>query len=262
MLVRRYLALVLVAGCSFDPSANSGSIDAAMNDAAARPDAAGPLADAAPPADAPAEVECSSAADCVVPPDPCHRPGVCNLTLGVCQYAPIDCSDLDDACNLGVCNIESGACEPLPSFEGTTCAPSTYGSYTACVFAGVCDLAGTHTRQRTDYTCEGGTCASATSTEEDGCTRPPGDVVGDTCGEDECASTCTCVYMGTCDTTGGCVRACTAYQCTVTGECAGFPYGSPEDCSRDTDGLDCFSCGEATGCLCVGGACTKPGGGG
>jgi len=248
-------------GCSFDSSGNS---DVNNDAAASTPDASSSAIDASSAPDAPPPVECESAADCQTPPDPCHLPGVCNLTLNKCEFSAVDCTSEDDACNVGVCNIADGSCEKFPSFEGTTCQSPNIGSFTSCSFATPCDLAGTRSRSRTDFTCNTGSCDGTTTIEVDDCFRLGGDVVGDPCGPDTCAACGTCSgFSSTCDETGSCSRSCMRDQCTALGACVTVGYTIAESCTRMTDGDTCPSCGGAT-CVCDEGSCTEvdPGPGG
>jgi len=259
--MRHLVLLALLASCSFDASGGgpSGTEDAA----APAPDASTVAIDAGPRPDAPPTTECSSALDCQTPPDLCHHPGVCNLTLGICQFSAIDCSARDDTCNAGVCNVADGSCEKVPAFEGNTCAPSTFTSYTGCAFAMTCDLAGTRSRTRRDFTCTAGSCTGEDFTEVDSCTRPPGDVNGDTCAPDSCGDCSICGgFEGECGEVGSCMRSCNAYTCNTLGTCVASPYTVFEECTRDTDGNSCFTCPSIGMCQCAGGLCSSTDSGG
>ncbi len=50
----------------------------------------------------------------------------------------VDCSDLDDDCNLGECDPSSGACMVAPVTDGTTCDDSDMCTETDVCTAGVC----------------------------------------------------------------------------------------------------------------------------
>jgi hypothetical protein len=51
--------------------------------------------------------------------DLCTENDICSN--GTCVGVPVDCTDLDDACNLGQCNASTGACEAQPVNEGGGC---------------------------------------------------------------------------------------------------------------------------------------------
>ncbi len=64
--------------------------------------------------------------------DPCTTTDICSA--GFCDGTPVDCSNLDDECNLGVCGA-TGACAASPVPDGTSCG-TTAGE--AC-FGGSCE---------------------------------------------------------------------------------------------------------------------------
>jgi len=51
--------------------------------------------------------------------DPCTVNDMCSA--GACMGTMVDCSSLDNACNVGLCNRVSGICEPAPANEGGPC---------------------------------------------------------------------------------------------------------------------------------------------
>ncbi|MFV8754332.1 hypothetical protein ACNOYE_27620 [Nannocystaceae bacterium ST9] len=67
--------------------------------------------------------------------DLCLVGGVC--TAGSCAATPVDCTGLDDACNLGTCNPMDGSCVAEPANEGLDCgglcAPGALCSAGACM---------------------------------------------------------------------------------------------------------------------------------
>jgi hypothetical protein len=74
--------------------------------------------------------------------DPCNDGDLCTTndvcSAGVCAGTPVDCSYLDDACNVGVCNAYTGTCLIETANEGGSCndgSPCTTGD--VCV-NGVC----------------------------------------------------------------------------------------------------------------------------
>ncbi len=70
--------------------------------------------------------------DCVNDPIPgccdeaadCDDANLCTIDIcsnAVCENEPVDCSHLDDTCNVGVCNPGDGMCEVAPVNEGGAC---------------------------------------------------------------------------------------------------------------------------------------------
>lgn len=135
---------------------------------------------------------------------------------GVCESEPLDCSGLDDACNIGTCNEALGTCEAAPFNEGGTCDdldPCTEND-----------------------TCAGGTCAGT-----------PKDCSG-------LDSTCTVGVCN--GTTGDCEAQpinegntcddgdlCTVLDACTSGVCAGVA----QDCSGLTDDCNVGVCNPGTG---------------
>ncbi len=61
-----------------------------------------------------------------------------SCTSGVCGSTPVDCSFLDDPCNLGTCDAATGLCEALPANEGGSCDDGAFCNGTDTCNAGVC----------------------------------------------------------------------------------------------------------------------------
>ncbi|HEY8377882.1 MAG TPA: hypothetical protein VIK91_15405, partial [Nannocystis sp.] len=74
---------------------------------------------------------------------PCEDDDLCSAT-SICQAGacvadqPVDCSDLDDACNTGVCNPDDGTCHAAPVNEGGPCEDDDLCSATSICQAGAC----------------------------------------------------------------------------------------------------------------------------
>ena len=72
--------------------------------------------------------------------DPCTDNDVC--TSGVCGGTTIDCSHLDDVCNVGTCNSSDGSCEATPANEGGSCDDGVFCNGTDTCSSGVCVSSG------------------------------------------------------------------------------------------------------------------------
>ena len=72
--------------------------------------------------------------------DLCTEDDVC--TSGVCGGTAVDCSHLDDACNVGTCNDQTGQCEAQPANEGGSCDNGVFCDGTETCNSGVCDSSG------------------------------------------------------------------------------------------------------------------------
>lgn len=57
---------------------------------------------------------------------------------GTCVSTPVDCSGLNDDCNVGVCNPMTGMCEPQPANEGGPCDDGLYCTVGEVCTGGVC----------------------------------------------------------------------------------------------------------------------------
>lgn len=72
--------------------------------------------------------------------DLCTETDVC--TAGVCAGTDVDCSHLDDACNVGTCNPADGSCEAVPTNEGGSCDNGEFCDGTETCSSGVCISSG------------------------------------------------------------------------------------------------------------------------
>jgi hypothetical protein len=146
---------------------------------------------------------------------------------------PVDCSDLDDECNLGVCNATSGECELEPRAEGTSCGSS-----------------------------EENDCTSQDTCDAEGVCQPNHAVDGTTCDDGDVCNTAEACLAGACS--GGALVDCsgTGDLCNADSSCD--PAGSEGNCDTPggaiNEGLDCDDmdvCNVGETCqagACIGGA--------
>jgi hypothetical protein len=79
----------------------------------------------------------------------CNGAEFCNLGMATCESGmPVDCSSLDDQCNVGTCNEPLGNCTPSPAENGTECDDGV-----------TCSIADT---------CQNGTCVGGGGGDSDG----------------------------------------------------------------------------------------------
>lgn len=204
--------------------------------------------------------------------DLCTENDECNG--GICAGTAIDCSSLDDACNVGVCNAGTGVCEANPINESGPCDdgdPCTSADTctlgvcagTAIGDGGACDDGDLCTE---NDQCTAGVCAGTAvdcSTLDDGCNVGqcnPADGLceqivineGSPCDDgDFCTENDTC-SLGVCAGTqipenGACDDgdACTLNETCVGGVCT----GTPVDCSGQNGQCTVGVCNSMTG-LC------------
>ncbi len=238
-------------------------------------------------------VDCSSLDDaCLVgvcdPADgmcyatPANEGGICDdgngctvndqCTDGVCSGEPLDCSHLDDGCNLGVCVGTSGVCVAEPAADGAACNDGDLCTDNDTCSNGVC--AGTAVDcSALDDLCLVGVCVPATGqcaaepvsddtpcddsdlcTTDDACVN--GACVGDAI---DCTHLDDMCNQGVCDpASGSCMTepafeglgcddadACTEFDVCSNGVCA----GEAVDCSYLDDACVVGACIGSTG-LC------------
>ncbi|UCC30743.1 MAG: hypothetical protein JSU86_00400 [Phycisphaerales bacterium] len=185
---------------------------------------------------------------------PCDDGDLCTRTdrcsAGVCVGIAINCSGLDDACNVGVCNPTNGACEPDPINEGGGCDDGDPCTDTDTCASGVC--AGTQipdcrncnvagdcddTNVCTADVCNAGVCEYVDLT--DPCNDGDLCTLNDVCSAGLCAGTpidCssfdgTC-SVGTCDPARG---VCYALPANEGGACNdGFSCTTNDACTNGT----------------------------
>ncbi len=137
-------------------------------------------------------------------------------TNGICEAEPLDCSGLDDACNIGTCNETLGTCEATPFNEGGTC-----DDFDPCT---------------ENDTCAGGTCAG---TPKDCSGLDSACAVG-VCNETTGACEAEPINEGnTCDDGD----LCTVLDACTNGVCAGVT----QDCSGLTDDCNVGVCNPGNG---------------
>ena len=215
--------------------------------------------------------------------DACTTGETC--AAGVCGGGTtLDCTNLDDACNVGACNSTTGMCEAQPTNEGATCDDGDICTETDVCAAGTC---GGTVKDCTafDDACNVGTCNATTGACEatpanPGAACDDGDLctTGETCAAGVCggASPVDCsaqdsaCAVGVCNAATGACEAQAANEggmcddgngCTTGDVCtAGVCGGMARDCSAFTDACNTGACNAATG-MCEatpaneGGAC-------
>ena len=142
--------------------------------------------------------------------DLCTHTDTCDAA-GACVGVPVDCSELDDACNLGTCNPADGTCFADPANEGGPCNDGN-----ACTGPD---------------TCSGGLCAGAPISCDD----------GDNCTVDSCDPAVGCINEAVVCPPG---QACLDGECVgcVGTDCAGIEFGCEDD-----DACNCFITVEGVG---------------
>ncbi|UCG16557.1 MAG: hypothetical protein JSV19_00675, partial [Phycisphaerales bacterium] len=151
------------------------------------------------------------AGECIIDDD-CDDSDLCTTDTCLnytCYNDPVDCSHLDDDCNVGVCNPSSGACESQTANEGLPCDDGD-----------VCNVG---------ETCQSGTCTGGSAQD---CTG-----AGDQCNDASCDPLGT---EGNCDTLTPTneglpcddAEACNIGETCQSGSCNG---GDPPDCTGAGD---------------------------
>ena len=130
---------------------------------------------------------------------------------GACVGSPIDCSEQDDACNVGLCDPADGSCYASPTNEGGACDDGD-----ACTGPDICS---------------GGVCSGAPISCDD----------GDPCTDDSCDRSLGCINTPIVCPEG---QACLDGECVgcVGTDCAGIEFGCEDD-----PGCNCFITVEGTG---------------
>jgi hypothetical protein len=148
--------------------------------------------------------------------DLCTENNTCNA--GFCGGAPVDCSGVDDDCNIGVCEAATGSCLQQPANEGAACSDGSLCTQTDVCAAGVCageavDCSGL------DSSCNVGVCNAGDGSCE---SQPINE--GLSCADGD---------------------ACTLGDVCTAGACLGIP-------------LDCDDGNACTSDVCLGGICDYP----
>ncbi len=199
--------------------------------------------------------------------DPCDDGDACT-TGEVCMGGscgggtPVDCSNLDDQCNVGVCNATTGACEAQPANENMPCDDGDACSVGEVCTGGACgggapvecpDSGDPCTVLACDPAGAEGNCDSETARgENDPCDDGNACTSGETCSGGTCGggATTDCSFLdgictvGVCDpASGSCMsqpgnaggacddlNECTENDvCTPDGLCAGTPIEGCEE---------------------------------
>ena len=188
--------------------------------------------------------------------DLCTEEDICSN--GSCAGNAIDCSYLDDQCNLGLCVATTGLCEIRPAHEGETCDDGDL-----CTMTDVCSNGACHgVAQDCSYlngpctigVCNdlSGNCEALPANEGVSCDDSDGCTVDDVCVSGQCSGApkdCSALddscNVGECVGTSGVCKAQPANDggpcddsngCTVDDFCSnGACIGSPMDCSHLDD---------------------------
>ena len=91
--------------------------------------------------------------------DLCTTGDVC--VSGACTGTAVDCSGLDDICNVGVCNATTGVCEAQPANQGGSCDDGDLCTTTDVCTGGVCSGSAVDCSGLNDA-CNVGTCNPTT----------------------------------------------------------------------------------------------------
>jgi hypothetical protein len=185
-------------------------------------------------------VACQGNQDCQTPPDRCSTAGTCNLTSHTCEFGSVDCSSMNDECNLGVCALGTGACVTMARNEGNTCGAGTScGPFGACGdFSSVCDGSGMQTRSCTDHACRAGSCVASSRDEMASCVRNTNGATCDTPTETACNACGGFSDTDVCDNTGTHSCTCTTFACQNE-TCTPTSTSCTVGCTRNTNGTTC-----------------------
>ena len=167
----------------------------------------------------------------------CTEEDACSA--GVCSGTAINCSSLDDDCNLGFCNEADGQCEPQPVNEGQACDDGTFCTTGETCQAGSCTGGTNRDCSAEDDDCNQGVCDEGSGA----CVKQPANeggecddglfcVVGETCQ----AGTCSGTQQRDCDDS----EECTQDSCDDNvDQCVNDPLTDGTECgTRSCVGLD------------------------
>jgi len=183
-------------------------------------------------------------------------------TSGVCVGTPVDCSALNNACNIGVCNQSTGLCQAAPANKGGPCNDGNLCTQNDICMAGVCAGAPVDC-SALNNACNVGVCNGATGmcqpspTNEGGaCNDSNVCTQNDRCTAGVCSGTAvncsalnnTC-NVGVCNSgTGACEampaneggicndnNTCTNNDVCTSGVCTGTPIAGCDPCSVAAD---------------------------
>jgi hypothetical protein len=153
-------------------------------------------------------------------------------------------------CVAGVCknNVTTATQACVRATEGTACGDVALGSWSACDYGDVCELAASRSRQVTTPTCMAGACNQAVTQETEACSRQTNGV---TCKATVTGAWSACGSFATqCDTTGSKTHQITTYTCE-SGACTAAKTSASASCTRTvSNGTGCGS-----GKYCCSGSC-------
>lgn len=150
-----------------------------------------------------------------------------------------------------------GGCEVVEEDEFEACVLDTdaqacgtpeTGVWSECGgFDSVCDQEGTRSRTVTYFECNGGDCNERVDTETETCRRSTG---GDSCGDTTYGDWSACEgFSGVCGQTGTQFRTVTYREC-AGGACDTRSTTESQQCTRDTNGVECQPDVEGTYSAC------------
>jgi len=199
-------------------------------------------------------VGCAADPDCMTPPDLCSKPGTCDLSKHECVFPAVDCSAMNDECNLGTCEAATGNCIKASANGGIICgAGNVCGAFGPCGgFDTVCDSSGTQTRPCTQNTCQAGICTAHAFSDTQACSRGTDGV---SCGATTVTACYACSYAGVCSESGSQACTCTDRVCASDG-CTAVSRSCTQTCTRDTEGKACTGCVNFRIKFCLRGQCS------
>lgn len=191
---------------------------------------------------------CAKDADCN-DGNACNGVEKCNLqTLSCVAGTAVNCSNLDDACNVGTCNGQTGACSAVPRKDGTACNDGNACTKIDGCVAGVCKGSNSVTCAALDQCHSAGVCDTQT-----GACSNPNKANGTGCSDgNACTQTDTC-QNGACQ--AGTAVTCTALdQCHVAGVCdsATGACSNPIKTGTCDDGDKCTQTDTCQNGACIG----------
>ncbi len=191
-------------------------------------------------------------------PQPANEGGSCDdgdlctgsdaCMAGTCVGVAVDCSGLNDTCNIGVCNATSGACDAQTINEGGACDDADLCSTGDVCTNGTCTGTATDCSGLDDV-CNQGVCNPVTGA----CTAQPVNE-GGACDDASLCTTGDACVAGVCTGTAvdcsGLDDACNAGVCNpATGLCQTQPANESDPCD---DNDVCTSADECNAGLCIG----------
>jgi hypothetical protein len=181
---------------------------------------------------------------------PCDDGDACTTSdaclNGTCSGPPVDCSNLDDDCNVGVCDPATGQCQTEPANEGGPCDDGDLCTSGDTCSAGTCSSGSPVDCSFLDDECNVGVCDPGSGK----CTQEPANEGGPCEGGTGTCVAGDCVIEGECTTNEECDDgiACTVDTCDLA--MGGVCMHAPDNGACD-DGLACTDdvCDRSQGCL-------------